>query len=145
MGDELSAVPPTAFGFNTERDILQLDASKDMLSSAPHFKANQWPDFGQPSYAYGLYRAYQVEPYFTTNTTAEPDNTARNVRDRDDRALTPLNQGNSKADIDTTAQIRKEVVAGKSMSVNAKNVKIVTKSRPGSACAVRSTPRRKSV
>ncbi len=126
LGDELSAVPPTAFRFNTERDILQLDASKEMLSSAPHFKANQWPDFGQPSYAHGLYRAYQVEPYFTTNTTAEPDNTARNVRDRDDRALTPLNQGNSKADIDTTAQIRKEVVAGKSMSVNAKNVKIIT-------------------
>ena len=40
--------------------------------------------------------------------------------------MTPLNQGNSKADIDTTAQIRKEVVAGKSMSVNAKNVKIIT-------------------
>ena len=126
MGDELSAVPPTALRFTADRDTLQLDASKEMLSSAPHFKANQWPDFAQPSYAGGVYRAYKVEPYFTTNATTEPDNTARNVRDRNNSTLTPLDQGNSKADVDTTAQIRKEIIAGKNMSVNAKNVKIIT-------------------
>ena len=49
MGDELSAVPPTALRFTADRDTLQLDASKEMLASAPHFKANQWPDFAQPS------------------------------------------------------------------------------------------------
>ena len=31
----------------------------------------------------------------TTNRTTEVDNTARNVRERDGRTLTPLNQGNS--------------------------------------------------
>src|SRR6185436_19662238 len=56
LGEELSAVPPTALRFNTARDSLQLDTSKEMLSSAPHFKANQWPDFSQPSYADGVYR-----------------------------------------------------------------------------------------
>jgi len=146
MGDELSAVPPTALRFTPDRDTLQLDASKEMLSSAPHFKANQWPDFSQPGYAGGVYRAYKVEPYFAANATAEPyntdrnvrerddsaitttqpDNTARNVRDRNDRTITPLDQGNSKADIATTAQIRKEIIAEKSMSVNARNVKIIT-------------------
>ena len=151
MGDELSAVPPTALRFNTERDTLQLDASKEMLSNAPHFKADQWPDFGQPSYAGGVYRAYKVEPYFTTHASTDADNrvrnvpgrgdetlispdldpagadnTARNVRDRNDRTLTPLNQGKSKADVDTTARIRKEIIAGKNMSVNARNVKIIT-------------------
>ena len=126
IGDELSAVPPTALRFNTNRDVLQLDASKEMLSSSPHFKANQWPDFSQPSYAAGVYRAYRVEPYFTTNVTTQADNTARNVRDRDERAVTPLDQGNSKADVATTAQIRKEIIAGKDMSVNARNVKIIT-------------------
>ena len=55
-----------------------------------------------------------------------PDNTSRNVRDRDDRTLTPLDQGNSQADMDTTAQIRKEIIASKNMSVNAQNVKIIT-------------------
>ncbi len=126
MGDELSAVPPTALRFTTDRDALQLDASKEMLSNAPHFKANQWPDLGQPSYADGVYRAYGVQPYFTTNLTAEPDNTASNVRDRNNSTLTPLDQGNSKADVDTTAQIRKGIIADKNMSMNARNVKIIT-------------------
>jgi hyperosmotically inducible protein len=133
IGDELSAVPPTALRFTTDRDTLQLDTTKEMLSAAPHFKANQWPDFAQPSYAGGVYRAYNVEPYFTTDASTEANNaptdannTARNVRDRDDRSLTPLNQGTSEADINTTAQIRKEIIATKDMSVDARNVKIIT-------------------
>jgi len=137
LGDELSAVPPSAFRFSPDRNTLQLDASKEMLSSAPHFKADQWPDFDQPSYAVGVYRAYRVEPYFRTDVTrdrenvraqvtTEPDNTGRNVRDRDERTLTPLKQGNSKADVTTTAQIRKEIMAADNLSVNARNVKVIT-------------------
>ena len=71
----------------------------------------------------GVYPAYSVEPYFNSN----PDNTARNVRDRNNNTLTPLDQGNSKADVATTAQIRKEIIAEKNLSTNAKNVKIITK------------------
>ena len=126
IGDELSAVPPAALRFNTERDTLQLDASKEMLTASPHFKANQWPDFGQPRYASDVYSAYKIEPYFATDTTTDADNTRINVRDRQDQTLTPLNQGNSKADVATTAQIRKEILAAKNMSVNAQNVKIIT-------------------
>jgi len=143
MGDELSAVPPTVLRFTPDRDALQLNASKETLSNAPHFKANQWPDFRQPSYAGGVYQAYQVQPYFTTDattahdnsvregsegtlTTKEPDNSARNVRDRSSGTVTPLDQGNDQADVKTTAQIRKRIVADKNMSVYAKNVKIIT-------------------
>jgi hypothetical protein len=146
MADALSAVPPTALSFNPERDTLLLNTSKEALASAPHFKANQWPDFSQASYSSGVYRAYQVEPYFTTNTTTDagnlrnvrnhddrtlgttaPDNSERNVRDQNDQTLTPLDQGNSQADVATTAQIRKEIMAGANLSVNAQNVKIITK------------------
>ena len=126
IGDELSAIPPSALRFNTERDTLQLDASKETLAASPHFKANQWPDFSQPSYASGVYSAYKIEPYFATDATNDVDNTRINVRDRQDQTLTPLNQGNSKADVATTAQIRKEILAAKNMSVNAQNVKIIT-------------------
>jgi hyperosmotically inducible periplasmic protein len=126
MDGELSAVPPTALRYNTEHDSLQLDTSKEMLANSPHFKSNEWPDFNRPGYAGGVYHAYKVEPYFNTDTTAEPDNTARNVRDRDSNTLTPLDQGNSQADIDTTAQIRKEIIAANGMSMNAQNVKIIT-------------------
>ena len=101
---------------------MPLDASKDPLVSSPHFKANEWPNLSQSDYFGGIYRAYNTEPYFTTGV----DNTRRNVRDRDSRTVTPLDQGNSQADVETTAPIRKEIVADSAMTTNAKNVKIVT-------------------
>ena len=58
--------------------------------------------------------------------TTKADNTERNVNDRSGETLTPLDQGNNPADLATTAQIRKEIVAAKNMSVNAQNVKIIT-------------------
>lgn len=54
------------------------------------------------------------------------DNTGRNVRDRDGKELTPFDQGSSKSDTEITAAIRKEIMEGEEMSVNAKNVKIIT-------------------
>jgi len=126
MGDELSAVPPTALRRGSNPETFQLDSSKEMLSKAPHFKANEWPDFSQPSYADSVYRAYQVEPYFTTNTVTEPDNTERNIRDRNDSTLNPLDQGNGASDINITAQIRRGIMDGEDFSVNAQNVKIIT-------------------
>lgn len=59
---------------------------------------------------------------------AEPasrTNTGVNVRDRDGTAQTPMDQKENKADIATTADIRKRIVDTK-MSVNAHNVKIIT-------------------
>jgi len=126
LGDELSAVPPTALQFNANRDTLQLDTTKEMLSNAPHFKAHEWPDFAQPTYTAEVYRVYRVEPYFTTIPSTDADNTRRNIRDRDGRTLTPLNQGTSKADLALSADIRKEIVGSKSLSVAARNVKIIT-------------------
>jgi hyperosmotically inducible periplasmic protein len=123
---ELSAVPPTALRFNADGDVLQLDTTKEMLGNAPHFKAGQWPDFTQAGYAGGIYNAYKVQPYFSTNTATDADDTARNVRDRDNQTLTPLDQGNNQADLNTTAEIRKEIIAAKDMSVDARNVKIIT-------------------
>ncbi|MEW6271594.1 MAG: BON domain-containing protein [Thermodesulfobacteriota bacterium] len=55
-----------------------------------------------------------------------PDNTGRNVRDRDDASVTPMDQGNSEQDLKTTQQIRREVVSDDNLSTKAHNVKIVT-------------------
>jgi osmotically-inducible protein OsmY len=55
-----------------------------------------------------------------------PDNTGRNVRDRGGATLTPGDQSESKADRTMTQKIRKAVMADKSLSTTAKNVKIVT-------------------
>lgn len=73
-----------------------------------------------------LQKARELSPPETASVTKEPDNTARNARDRDARMLTPLDQGSSKSDTEITAHIRKEIMATKNMSVNAQNVKIIT-------------------
>jgi hyperosmotically inducible periplasmic protein len=61
------------------------------------------------------------------STRHDADNTARNVRDRDAVSRTPLDQSEKKSDIETTRQIRKSLVRDKSLSINAKNVKIITR------------------
>lgn len=53
------------------------------------------------------------------------DNTKTNQRDRND-PLTPIDQGNDEADLETTQKIRKAVVGDDSLSFTAKNVKIIT-------------------
>jgi hyperosmotically inducible periplasmic protein len=65
----------------------------------------------------------------TTQTTASnpsaPDNTKTNARDKAP-TVTPIDQGNNQADIDTTQAIRKAVMGDEALSTNAKNVKIIT-------------------
>jgi osmotically-inducible protein OsmY len=60
------------------------------------------------------------------NDSPRADNTAQNVRDRDESAQTPLDQGESEADIQITTAIRQSVVGNDSLSTNGKNVKIMT-------------------
>jgi hyperosmotically inducible protein len=54
------------------------------------------------------------------------DNTGRNVRDRDSQTLTPIDQGNTESDLKTTKLIRKAIMDVKDLSMNARNVKIIT-------------------
>jgi len=61
-----------------------------------------------------------------TPSQTAPDNTGRNVRDRGGDTVTPGDQSNNKADLNVTQQIRKAIMADKSLSTNAKNVKIIT-------------------
>jgi hyperosmotically inducible protein len=54
------------------------------------------------------------------------DNTGRNVRDRGDATLTPLDQSDSAKDVTITQQIRHSITGDKTMSLDAHNVKIIT-------------------
>jgi osmotically-inducible protein OsmY len=56
----------------------------------------------------------------------DPENTGINVRDREGDSVTAFDQGNSEADRNITASIRKAVVDDDSLSTNAHNVKIIT-------------------
>ena len=57
--------------------------------------------------------------------TGSADNTRLNTRDRSG-SLTPIDQGNSKAEIAITASIRRGVMGDHTLSFTAKNVKIIT-------------------
>jgi len=56
-----------------------------------------------------------------------PDNTAKNRRDKDSNTMTAEKQSNKKSDVEITREIRKSIMASKDLSVNAQNVKIITK------------------
>jgi hypothetical protein len=62
------------------------------------------------------------------NPSYDADNTGRNVRDRDDAALTPGDQGETASDREITRQIRRSITSNDQLSSNAKNVKIITTS-----------------
>ena len=61
-----------------------------------------------------------------SQTAVEPDNSGRNVRDRDDQNKTTGDQSENDADRTITQNIRRAVTADDSLSTNAKNVKIIT-------------------
>jgi hyperosmotically inducible periplasmic protein len=65
------------------------------------------------------------DPVTTTESTS-PDNTAVNERDADGATKTPLDQNENQADVTTTAEIRKRIVAQDGLSINAQNAKIIT-------------------
>lgn len=58
-----------------------------------------------------------------------PDNTKANERDtpakNEFKPKTPLDQGQSKDDVDITATIRRDLMSNDALSTNAKNVKII--------------------
>ncbi len=60
--------------------------------------------------------------------THAPDNSGVNERDRSAAAVTPIDQGETAADRNISAEIRKALVGDSAMSVNAQNCKIITRS-----------------
>jgi hyperosmotically inducible periplasmic protein len=80
----------------------------------------------------GLAGCDKGEVHASTQTTSAtqpaPDNTKVNARDKSP-TYTPLDQGNDKADLLMTQRIRQAVVADPALSLDAKNVKIITTNR----------------
>jgi hyperosmotically inducible protein len=64
----------------------------------------------------------------TTTTKADPapDNSAINARDTKGGPLTPENQSEKAEDRELTRKIRQAVVSEKGLSINARNIKIIT-------------------
>ena len=62
----------------------------------------------------------------TKDGSSAPDDTGRNVRDRDDQTITPMDQSNDPRDLQLTQDIRRALMADEPLSVTAKNIKIIT-------------------
>ncbi|QPK65014.1 BON domain-containing protein [Methylomonas sp. LL1] len=74
----------------------------------------------------GTVRAEQNSAiYLAADSTLE--NTEINVRDKDNSTLTPEDQKENEGDIKITAAIRQAVIKNESFSVNAQNIKIITR------------------
>ena len=63
----------------------------------------------------------------TTGAPLQADSTKLNERDRGGTTMLPRDQSNSSEDIDVTSRIRKSLVADGNLSMDAKNVKIITR------------------
>jgi len=61
-----------------------------------------------------------------SQTAVEPDNSGRNVRDRNDQTKTAGDQSESEADRTISQNIRQALTADDSLSTNGKNAKIIT-------------------
>ena len=71
-------------------------------------------------------QAVAARPHDGTLTSDDVDNTAVNKVDAHDSTSVPTNQSNSTEALQTTANIRKALMADKTLSVSGHNVKIVT-------------------
>lgn len=63
---------------------------------------------------------------FAADDKPAADNTKKNERDRSGNTKTPMDQSNAPEDLKITQDIRKAVMADDSLSMTAKNVKIIT-------------------
>jgi hyperosmotically inducible periplasmic protein len=74
----------------------------------------------------GLALNSTLNPAWAQDNPPQPDNTKVNQQDRAQGAATADQQNNNRGDRDLTQQIRKSVMADKSLSTYAHNVKIIT-------------------
>ena len=74
----------------------------------------------------GTVQAEQYDAIYMAASSAL-ENTEVNVRDKDNTTLTPEDQKETESDIKITADIRKAIIKNKSLSVDAQNVKIISR------------------
>jgi len=121
IADTLSAVPTSTLKYDVEAKAFRISLTKEQLTKAPQFKADQWKDQNDVSFVDKL-RVYRDS--IGGDITA-PDNSAQNEKDADGDTVTPEDQGNSEADLKVTKDIRAAIVAA-DVSFSAKNIKIIT-------------------
>ncbi len=70
--------------------------------------------------------AVPILAFAADETKKDADNTGKNERDRDQKTPTPGDQSGTPEDLKLTQSIRQAVMKDKSLTMTAKNVKIIT-------------------
>ena len=78
------------------------------------------------SLAFGCSKDPAENNRVSQSTAVEPDNSGRNVRDRNNATQTAGDQSENEADRTITQSLRKAITDDDSISTNGKNVKVVT-------------------
>lgn len=65
IGDKLFAVPWASLTVDEKNEKLVMDANKDLLSKAPGFDKNNWPQTPNGQWVQDVYTYYGQEPYWT--------------------------------------------------------------------------------
>ena len=142
MGDTLSALPAEAV--TADGEAVLVNATKESLQNSPRFTDETWPDYmNDPGFLVFIYEPYlytwdaEAEADTDTEVSASAadkrsdskDTDVKKDRDQDkkDRPLTAQDQGNSEADREATASIRREIVSRDDLSFSAKNVRVITR------------------
>lgn len=122
VADTVSSLPTSVLRYDAAAKGFKTKLTKEQLQKAPQYKSGESPDYSDATVSQKL-REYRDS--IGGDVDAE-DNTAKNEVDADEKTTTPIDQGTSEADINTTKTIRSAVV-GSDLSFNAKNIKIITK------------------
>ena len=70
--------------------------------------------------------AFSLATWAADDKRVNPDNTAKNERDRSGQTQTSGDQSNSSADLKTTQAIRQALMKDPALSMTAKNIKVIT-------------------
>lgn len=125
-GKQIYAVPVSSFNLNSgEKDKVVTQLSFDQFQQARPFDRASWPESGATTGTGNVF-LFQPDQFYASDRSTQPDNTGRNRRDRQPGAVTPTSQSESRADLQTTQNIRRSIVKDDALSTTAKNVKIIT-------------------
>ena len=122
VADTLSSLPTSVLRYDTAAKGFKTKLTKEQLQKAPQHKSDESPDYSDVAVSQKL-REYRDSIGGDVNAA---DNTAKNEVDADEKTTTPVDQGSSESDINTTKTLRSAVVSS-DLSFNAKNIKIITK------------------
>lgn len=97
MGDKLYAVPPGIFTRSADDRWLVFNTDKEMLSKAPGFEKNNWPQTDNQQFTTEVYRYYHQRPYWqSSRQIQEPSGAEPRMQQRESRdSSSEWQKGNS--------------------------------------------------